>query len=215
MAQTQLTNNKNKLLIKESPHHLVDNLIAKHHYSNKVTSNRWKSFAVFWKGKLSGAMQIGYGIRPEKKRHIIEGANSETVKEFDRMWLSDDMPKNSESKCIGYLLRYLKKNYPELKVLISYADGIRDKIGTIYQATNFIYIGYVKGEFYYIEDDDEWVHPVSMYHRHGSRSKETLNKYYKSWKKIRGKQYRYIYFLDKEWKSHLKIKPKKYPKKTR
>ena len=197
--------------IKECNNSLIDKIISDNHYSKKVTSNRWKSFAVYYNGKLEGGMQIGYGIRPEQKEHIMEGATSENIKEFDRMWLSDKMPKNSESRCIGWLIKYLRKNYPELKALISYADGLRNKTGVIYQASNFIYLGYVDGEFYYIPSKDEWVHPVSMYHRHGTRAIKTLKDIYPDVQHIRGKQHRYIYFIDRGWRRKLKIKPVKYP----
>ena len=200
------------IILKECNHHLVDKLIATNHYSKKVTSNRWRSFAVYYNGILSGGLQIGYGIRPEMKTHIIENATSESVKEFDRMWLSDIMPKNSESRVIGMLIKYLRHNYPELKVLISYADGIRGNIGTIYQATNFIYIGEVAGEFYFIPSKNEWVHPVSMYHRHGTRANKALKDIYPDIKHIRGPQYRYVYFINRGWRNKLKIPSVKYPK---
>ena len=210
--QTALLKSNLDIWITEASNAMIDDLIAKYHYSKKVTQNRWKSFAIYYKNELSGGMQIGYGIRPEMKEHIIKGATSETVKEFDRMWLSDNMPKNSESKCIGYLLRYLKKNYPVLKVLISYADGLRNKIGTIYQATNFVYIGAIKGEFYYIPSKDDWVHPVSMYHRHGTRAINTLKNIYPDIQHVFGLQHRYVYFLDPEWQNRLNIPIKPYPK---
>jgi len=196
----------------EAPSALIDPIIFDHHYSHTVPPNRWMCFAVYHHSLLKGAMQIGYGIRPEMKQHIIDGANSETVKEFDRMWLSDDMPKNSESRVIGYMLRYLRKHYPELKALISYADGLRGKVGTIYQATNFQYIGAVPGEFYHIPSTDTWVHPVTMWHRHGTRARERLEALYPDIQHIRGDQHRYVYFLDDEWQNRLLQPILPYPK---
>ena len=197
----------------ECNHSLVDGMIARYHYSRKITSNRWKSFAVYYRGVLKGGMQIGYGIKPQEKEHIIEGANSTNVKEFDRMWLSDDMPKFSESKVISKLIKLLRMNYPEVKVLISYADGIRGKVGTIYQATGFVYVGYVNGEFYYIPSKDEWVHPVTMWHWHGTRKIEVLKKIYPDIKHVKGPQYRYVFFLNRRWKKRLKVPVLKSPKK--
>jgi len=206
--------NVDDIEIKECNHSLVDKLIADNHYSKKVTSNRCLSFAVYYKGILSGAMQIGYGIKPDEKQHIIEGANSNNVKEFDRMWLSDNMPKYSESICISKMIKLLRKNHPDLKVLISYADGIRGNIGTIYQATNFTYIGEIEGEFYYQPSTGEWIHPVTMWHRYGTRAKDKLNDIFgNDIKHIRGKQYRYVYFINRGWKRRVKIKSQKYPKK--
>lgn len=201
------------LLVLEVDNAIVDNLLIKNHYSRRITTNRWRSFGIFHHQMLVGAMQIGYGIRPQIKDKIIRGGDSETVKEFDRMYVDDTLPKNSESRIIGYLLRYLRKKYPGVKVLISYADGIRGNIGTIYQATNFDYIGRVRGEFYYIPSKDEWVHPVSMYHRHNTRNIETLRKIYPDIQHIRGWHYRYVYFLDPKWKERLLVPIQPYPKK--
>lgn len=211
--QTLLTKPPYKLYVTEVSNKIIDRLLEENHYSKKVTENRWKSFGIFYDGILEGGMQIGYGIRPQVKEHIIEGADSISVKEFDRMWLSDKLPKNSESKVIGVMIRYLKKNHPELKAVISYADGIRGKIGTIYQASNFLYLGAINGEFYYLPSRNEWIHPVSMYHRHKTRAIGTLKKIYPEIQHIRGLQHRYIYFLDTSWKKKLKITPKPYPKK--
>lgn len=199
--------------IKEVPNYVIDELFIKYHYSKKVTKNRWLSFAIFYNGNLEGGMQLGYGIRPKSKEHIIRDVNSDEIREFDRMWISDKLPKNSESKCIGFLLRYIRKKYPDIKVIISYADGLRGKVGTIYQASNFIYVGCIKGEFYYLPDKDEWIHPVSMYHRHGTRAKEFLEKIYPGIEHIYGEQHRYIYFLDSSLKDKLLLPIVPYPKK--
>lgn len=46
----------------------ADAIIVPHHYSHKVTKNSFLSFLVYYKGKINGAMQIGYGIRPKIKK---------------------------------------------------------------------------------------------------------------------------------------------------
>ncbi len=40
----------------------ADAIIIQHHYSHKVTKNSFLSFLVYYYGKVSGALQIGYGI---------------------------------------------------------------------------------------------------------------------------------------------------------
>ena len=46
---------------------------------------------VTYHGKVHGALQMGYCIRPKIKGEY----DTDSTREFDRMWLSDDMPKYS------------------------------------------------------------------------------------------------------------------------
>ena len=71
----------------------ADNIIAKHHYSKKPTKNSFLSLLVYYKDEVNGALQLGYGIRPKEKGEF----NPDEIREFDRMWLSDEMPKFSET----------------------------------------------------------------------------------------------------------------------
>jgi len=59
------------------------------------------------------------------------------------MWLSDEMPKFSETITISLLHHFLRKVYPNIKHLISYSDNSTDvgNTGTIYKASNYRLIG--------------------------------------------------------------------------
>ena len=50
-------------------------------------------------------------------------------------------PKGSASKLIAQSLKLLKQDVPEVKVVIAYSDTNAGEIGTVYQATNWYYIG--------------------------------------------------------------------------
>ena len=104
-----------KYWIKESPNNVVDELVKKYHYSHKSTKNRFKSFLV---NDDKGFLQLGYGIRPTIKKHIHLKIEKGNFCEFDRMWLSDELPKFSESQVIALLLSYLKQVYPKIKFII-------------------------------------------------------------------------------------------------
>lgn len=115
------------------------------------------------------------------------------------MWLSDELPKFSESQCISLLLSYLKQVYPEIKFVITYADGSVGNKGTIYRATNAEFLGEIPCDFY-ILPSGERIHPVSMWHKHKTRAKEFIEKEYPGIKHIKGQfsQYRFLYILDKK-----------------
>jgi len=182
----------------------ADEVIRSHHYSGKSTPNRFKSFRI--NGGL-GYIQLGYGIKPAQKHTISPLIVKGNFAEFDRMWLSDELPKLSESRAIGLLLSYLKKTMPELKFIITYADESAGNIGTIYQATNAIYIGSVPVDFYRLPSGER-VHPVSMWHRHKTRAMAFLQELYPGIEHIQvGRQHRYIYVLDqkicRQWTKRL------------
>lgn len=185
--------NENIQLI-ECPNNEADEVIIKYHYSHKTTKNRFKSFSV---NEGKGYLQLGYGIRPHMKHTISELITKDNYCEFDRMWLSDEMAKNSESQVISLLLSYLKQVYPIIKFVITYADGSVGNKGIIYQATNAIFLGKVNVDFYQLPNGER-VHPVSMWHRHKTRALDFLNKEYPGIKHITEEaQYRYLYILNK------------------
>ena len=170
----------------------ADPIIIANHYSHKVTKNSFLSFLVYYYGKVSGALQIGFGIHPKNKGQY----NSNEVREFDRMWLSDDMPKFSETITISLLHHYLRKVHPEIKHLISYADNSDDvgNVGTIYKAANYRLVGKIKSDFYILESGER-VHPITMWHRHGTRKWSFLIKQYPNIRKSQGYQMKYIFDL--------------------
>lgn len=170
----------------------ADAIIIQNHYSHKATKNSFLSFLVYYKGKVNGALQVGYGIKPRQKGKY----NPDEVREFDRMWLSDEMPKYSETITISLLHHYLKKVHPEIKYLISYADNSSDigNEGTIYKAANYKLIDKVKSDFYILESGER-VHPVTMWHRHKTRKWAFLQQQYPNIRKSDGYQMKYLFEL--------------------
>ena len=162
----------------------ADAIIVPHHFSHKVTKNSCLNLLVLYKDKIRGAMQIGYGIRPHIKTEKGEVLDYHQVREFDRMWLSDEMPKFSETICLSLLHKYIRATHKEIKYLISYADTSIGNKGTIYKAANYEHIDTIKADFYVLPSGER-VHPVTMWHRHKTRAWEVLTKLYPGIKKGR------------------------------
>lgn len=182
------------LTIKECRPMEADSAIKKYHYSHKTTKNRFLSFSV---NNGLGYLQLGYGIRPALKHKISLLITKENYCEFDRMWLSDELPKNSESQVISLLISYIKQTYQRIKFIITYADESAGNSGIIYKATNAIILESKPVEFYVLATGER-VHPVSMYHRHKTRAWKTISNIYPGIKHIRGeyKQFRFLYILN-------------------
>lgn len=193
------------LTLKEAPHSVVNPILKAHHYSHKVTKNRFLSFLV---NDTLGAVQLGYGIRPRMKHTVSKLITPENYCEFDRMWLDDVLPKNSETQVIALLMSYLKTKFKRIHFVITYADGSVGNVGTIYKASNAIPIGKTVVDFYVLPPTPEFpegerVHPVTMWHRFKTRKKEVLEKLFPGYKRIKGTlkngpfQTKYLYVLHK------------------
>lgn len=167
----------------------VEPIIRANHYSGKACQNSFCSLLVYHDEKgVTGAVQIGYGIRPKKK--------PEGLVEFDRMWLSDELPKFSETIVLSMVNKFLYHAYPHIHTLRSYADTSVGNDGTIYRAGNYIETKRIRADFY-IMPGGERVHPVTMWHRYRTRSKAFLDANFPGWKKADGEQICFEYYLRK------------------
>jgi hypothetical protein len=57
--------------------------------------------------------------------------------ELARLWVEDWMPLNTESWLLAQAVRHVRKNRPDVKFLVSYADPSAGHKGTIYKAANW------------------------------------------------------------------------------
>lgn len=196
----------------------ADPYIKKHHYSHKVTTNRFLNIRVNGGGDSGGYLQLGYGIRPHMKHTISCHITKDNYCEFDRMWLSDEMPRFSESQVISLLMSYLKQVYPRIKFVITYADSTAGNKGTIYRATNAIVLEPIKADIYLLPNGER-VHPVSMWHRHKTRTFSVLQKLYPGIVRPKGFQHKFLYILDRkmrrQYEMEKQLSAEKVSKETR
>lgn len=170
-------------------------------------------------------MVLGYGVRPKSTiQKIFPTLESKDYYEIIRMCMDDGMPKNSETQMLSALIKWMKVNLPERKVLFTWADGILGKVGYVYQAANFYYCGYSETDRY--SKDSVLMHPRNIRPWFASKddpritirpTKEQLEQY--NILHFRGNQYKYIYFLcsKNEQKKLISLSSseisKQYPKK--
>lgn len=137
--------------------------IEAYHYSRSVNGVKVaQCFQVTKQGTLVGAMLFGALATTAWKAYA--GREQDAV-ELRRLVMLDEVPKNAESKFIGWTLRWLRKN-TNYKVVVSYADPYHGHSGIIYKASNFEYRGLTP-------DDTLYQHPVTgrLYHSRALRTK--------------------------------------------
>jgi hypothetical protein len=202
-----------KIVLKEIEPKLANKIICENHYSGTVAQGVQFHIGIFYENKLHGVAQFGYGIRPKDTCKWVKDTNPNEYLELNRLWIDDELGMNSESKTISLCLKYVKQRKPELKWIISFADGMMGKVGTIYQATNFIYTGFRKDGGIWMTKDGERLHSVSLWHKHGTISRSVLEGIYgKPLYKVFGGQHRYFYFYDKKYIKNLITPVQPYPK---
>lgn len=106
------------------------------HYSGKVVPNSQIHLGVFWDGKCEGVMQFGPSTDKRRMAQNLNIGFNEFL-ELNRMAFSDVLPKNSESRAISVAIKIIKKAYPHIRLLVSFADACQCGDGTIYRASGF------------------------------------------------------------------------------
>jgi hypothetical protein len=113
-------------------------LVRRLHYSGKVVQNSQLHLGVFLDGRLEGAMQFGPSLDKRKIQGLVRDTGWNGFIELNRMAFSDRLPRNSESRAIGIAMRMIRKHYPHIEWVISFADGSQCGDGAIYRASGFV-----------------------------------------------------------------------------
>ena len=186
-------------------------LIVRNHYRHSLPGGTKLSFGVIVNSRLFGALTFGVG--PYLGYKLVNGATPDDVVTLTRLWLSDELPWNSESKVLGIALRSLKRD-TSLKFILAYSDPAVGHLGTIYQATNWLYTGLSSATPLYDIGDGILHHSRSLAHQLGSHSIRYLTSQGISARTVpQSAKHRYIYFLNKVWSSRLAVPVLPYPKK--
>lgn len=195
-----------------SPIHILvaKELLECHHYLHSLPGGTKLIFGVFIDKRLLGALTFGAG--PFLAYSLVEGAQPKDCITLTRLWLSDELPPNSESRVLGFIIRSLRK-HTHVKFLIAYSDPMAGHMGTIYQATGWLYTGLSTAMPLYDLGNGVARHCRSVAHSFGSHSVKYLSQHSVNVKLVsQSQKHRYIYFLDPEWRSRLKVSVLPYPK---
>lgn len=207
-----------EIIVKVIPSKIANPFIKSHHYSGKVVNNSCLHFGAFLDGKLHGVMSFGPSLDKSKIIGLVQGTKWNEFIELNRMAFDDYLPKNSESRCIAIAIKLLKKNAPQIKWIVSFADGGQCGDGTIYRASGFCLTGLSSCSIFANEDGSIKIQQASISARGTRANKEALKLQYKNGgglvdnyckqynlKRISGYSLRYIYFIDKSYKDKLTV----------
>lgn len=116
-------------------------VIRAFHYSGGVVQNSQLHFGVFLDGRCGGAMQFGPSMDKRRTVGLVRDTAWNGFLELNRMAFADWLPRNSESRALAVAMKIIRKNYPHIEWVISFADGAQCGDGTIYRASGFVLTG--------------------------------------------------------------------------
>jgi hypothetical protein len=190
-----------EIIVKVIPSKIANEFVKKHHYSGKVVPNSTLHFGCFLDEKLHGVMSYGGSMRKDLIQPLVADTGWHEFIELNRMAFDDYLPKNSESRCIAVSIKLIKKNAPQIKWIISFADSTQCGDGTIYRASGFVLTG-IK------ENSQLAINPINKKVEHKITAFHNGNEYdFKNWEKVKGHQLKYIYLIDKKCKITVPIIP--------
>jgi len=127
-------------------------------------------------------------------------------------WLADDLPKNAESRVLAYMLRWLRR-HGTWKAVVSFADPAAGHVGTIYQATGWLFVGTTAAESYIDVAGVGLCHPRSVYTRYGTNKATHLTATGVPASRVRtAPKLRYIHVLNPSWRWRLGCAVFPYPR---
>lgn len=182
----------------------ADRIVKSCHYSGKVVQNSQLHFGVFLNGKCGGAMQFGPSLDKRKIQGLVEGTGWNNFIELNRMAFADWLPRNSESRAISVAMKLIRKSYPHIEWVVSFADGTQCGDGTIYRASGFALTGIKENNQILLMPDGSKVSRMTV-----TKGDHILAnggaKIPEGSKPLSGFQLRYIYFLNPAARGRLTV----------
>jgi hypothetical protein len=207
-----------EIIVKVIPSKVANEFVREKHYSHKIAATGEINFGAFLDNKLIGVAQFGRPINKYLHLHIVEDTKWHGFLELNRLVLIDDTPKYAESRFIKVCILLIKKNAPQVKWIMSFADATQCGDGTIYRASGFVLTNINESKQLYLLPNGDTLHLMGLQGgQHGSLRKKMLASGYGSAKKYMvevlkgvpmiGQQLKYIYLIDKTCKITVPILP--------
>jgi hypothetical protein len=184
------------------------------HYSGISAINASLHFGVFLNGKCGGAMQFGPSLQKSSIQPLVDGTGWNGFIELNRMAFADWLPRNSESRAIAVAMRLIRKAYPHIEWVVSFADGTQCGDGTIYRASGFALTGIKQNTTMWKMPDGLIFADVGLRASSANLRKRVgykLGEPFSLFRKrvgampVPGFQLRYIYFLDPTARARLTV----------
>ena len=213
-----------KLSVKPISKNVAKEMIVKYHYTHLWSKSKY-AFGLYHDSShsffdnhsdLIGVAVYGDPIGRHSAQSISDVLDRKEVMELTRLYVHDGYGSNVESWLIGQTMDWLKKN-TKLKALMSYAAPQEGHVGTIYQATNWIYQGNKirpnDSWVFKFDEDGEWQHGRTIFPYYGTNNPEKIQKKIKKpfWIRKELRKHRYVFILAGKKDKKKILNTLKYP----
>lgn len=183
------------------------------HYSKSMPVGKLVKVGVWENDKFIGVVIFGRGAAKDLLSPY--GLTQDRGCELTRIALKKH--KTFVSKIMMIAIKFLKKLNPNLELIVSFADADQDHIGSIYQATNWIYTGLKnKNKKSAFIINGKKTHPKSIQATGVKQSLSEIRKYLDPRAELfisKGKHC-YLMPLNKKMRKNVIKLSKKYPKRN-
>jgi hypothetical protein len=170
------------------------------HYSRVLPAGKLVKIGVWEDGQFIGYVIFGRGAN----NHIASPYGLEQTKVCELVRIALKEHESPVSKIGAIAISILRKQSPELRLIVSYADPKQSHKGLIYQAMNWIYTGSSQAQRFTLRLDGTIEHKRSAFSRFGTV--KGLEKSEMLWK------HKYLYPLDSAMRVQILPLAKPYPK---
>lgn len=183
----------------------VREFAGRYHYTGVGNNLNWRWG--LWHGPVLHGV-VSYNLPTRSVCASVFGPEHlDKVWHMGRLILSEESPRNSESRLIGGSLRAIENQYPNTWAVLTYAATDAGHIGTVYQATNALYTG---------EHGDPWYYTDKAGNRRGTHldghGVTPERAAAMGWTRHRGGvKHRYLYVLGSKTQRRQRMKLLRYP----
>ena len=172
------------------------------HYSGCIPKSKLAKFGVWEDGVFIGAVIYGVGATSD----LVKRYGLKTIQGCELVRVALRKHSSPVSRIIAITLRLMKKQFPGLRLIVSFADPGHGHNGAIYQAGGWIYNGVSQASDEYLYRGKRW-QGRSFRNSHKGMEKHPDVEVVKG-----SSKYRYLMPLDKEMRKQIEPLRKPYPK---
>jgi hypothetical protein len=178
--------------------------VEKWHYSQAMPKSKLAKIGIWEDGAFIGSIIYGVGATSDLVKRY--GLKPHQGAELIRVAMTSHRVK--VSRCLAISLRMVKRAFPGLRLIVSFADPEHGHAGGIYKASNWLYGGMTVPALEYLYRGKRW-QGRSFRHKYGGMEKHPLVK-----QVMGSSKHRYLMPLDAEMRAAILPLAKPYPKRA-
>lgn len=181
----------------------VDYACRHFHYSQSVPAVQYAYNVYNDQDEWCGCILYGGGANNNLAKSF--GKNAGEVLELERVALNGKQEQTS--KAVAMSLKQLHRDNPIVQMVVSYSDHRQKHLGTIYQATNWIYLGLTitsDTQYFY---KGKWTHERTINSR---ANRDELKRILP--KRENSNKFKYVFCFDKKERKKYLALAQPYPK---